>query len=129
RMTIKGTIRAGIESFACEADRRIEGTQVVRHTYGPSHSLLNRAVYDRHSDWLFSADHSYTSASLKIVPLAADSYGVTYSLSMTGNEVTFRFRPRYYQVHRGLRHFEPWNYDVWREPVAGWCSWFAYKTD
>jgi hypothetical protein len=44
---------------------------------------------------------------------------VTYALSMTGNEVTFRFRPRYYQVHRGLRYFEPWNYDVWKEPVAG----------
>jgi len=43
RMTIKGTIRAGIESFACEADRRIEGTQVVRHAYGPSHNLLNEA--------------------------------------------------------------------------------------
>jgi alpha-galactosidase len=127
-MTIKGTIRAGSESFACEADRRIEGTQVVRHTYGPSHSLLNRAVYDRQSDWLLSADHSYTSASLKIDPLEADSSGVTYALSMTGNEVTFRFRPRYYQLHRGLRYFEPWTYEVWKEPVAGWCSWFAYKT-
>jgi alpha-galactosidase len=128
RMTITGTIRAGKESFTCEADRRIEGTQVIRHTYGPSHSLLNRAVYDRQSDWLLSADQSYTSASLKIVPLAADSSGMTYSLSMTGNEVTFRFRPRYYQVHRGLRYFEPWKYEVWKEPVAGWCSWFAYKT-
>lgn len=129
RMKITGTIRAGIESFACEADRRIEGAQVVRHVYGPSHNLLNRAVYDRQSDWLLSADHSYTSASLKILPQSADSSGVTYSLSMTGNEATFRFRPRYYQGHRGLRYFEPWNYDVWKEPVAGWCSWFAYKTD
>jgi len=128
RMTIKGTIRAGIESFACEADRRIEGTQVVRHAYGPSHNLLNRAVFDRQSDWLLSADHSYTSASLKILPQSADSSGVTYALSMTGNEVTFRFRPRYYQKHRGLRYFEPWTYEVWKEPVAGWCSWFAYKT-
>jgi len=128
RMTISGSIRAGSESFACEADRRVEGTQVVRHAYGPSHNLLNRAVYDRQSDWLLSADQSYTSASLKIVPLAADSSGMTYSLTMTGNEVTFRFRPRYYQIHRGLRYFEPWTYSVWKEPVAGWCSWFAYKT-
>lgn len=127
-MKIKGTIRAGSESFGCEADRRIEGTQVVRHSFGPSHNLLNRAVYDRQSDWLLSADQSYTSSSLKIVPLAADSAGVTYDLSMTGNEVTFRFRPRYYQLHRGLRYFEPWNYQVWKDPVAGWCSWFAYKT-
>ncbi|MRR22447.1 hypothetical protein EG830_05640, partial [bacterium] len=128
RMTISGTIRAGKESFTCEADRRIEGTQVVRHTYGLSHSLLNRAVYDRESDWLLSADQSYTSASLQIVPAETDSAGITYDLSMTGNEVTFRFRPRYYQKHRGLAYFEPWTYEVWKEQVAGWCSWFTYRT-
>jgi len=128
RMNITGRIRAGKESFTCEADRRIEGTQIVRHTYGLSHSLLNRAVYDRQSDWLLSADQSYTSASLRIEPEAVDTTGITYALSMTGNEVTFRFRPRYYQKHRGLDYYEPWNYQVWKEPVAGWCSWFAYKT-
>ena len=128
RMNITGRINAGKESFTCEADRRIEGTQVVRHTYGLSHSLLNRAVYDRHSDWLLSADQSYTSASLRLEPEVADTAGISYALSMTGNEVTFRFRPRYYQKHRGLDYYEPWNYQVWKEPVAGWCSWFAYKT-
>lgn len=128
RMNISGIIRAGKESFTCEADRRIEGTQVVRHTFGLSHSLLNRAIYDRESDWLLSADQSYTSASLQIVPAETDSAGITYHLKMTGNEVTFRFRPRYYQKHRGLTYFEPWTYDVWKEQVAGWCSWFAYRT-
>ncbi len=128
RMNITGQIHAGPESFTCEADRRIEGAQVVRHTYGLSHSLLNRAVYDRDSDWLLSADHSYTSASLRIVPAHVDSSGITYYLTMTGNEVTFRFRPRYYQIHRDLSYYEPWTYQVWKEPVAGWCSWFAYRT-
>jgi len=127
-MNISGIIRAGKESFTCEADRRIEGTQVVRHTFGLSHSLLNRAVYDRRSDWLLSADQSYTSASLRIMPEVTDSTGITYEVRMTGNEVTFRFRPHYYQRHRGLTYYEPWTYDVWKEPVAGWCSWFAYKT-
>ncbi len=127
-MNISGIIRAGKESFTCEADRRIEGTQVVRHTFGLSHSLLNRAVYDRRSDWLLSADQSYTSASLRIAPEVTDSTGITYEVRMTGNEATFRFRPHYYQRHRGLTYYEPWTYDVWKEPVAGWCSWFAYKT-
>jgi alpha-galactosidase len=127
-MTLAGKIHAGGESFTCEADRRIEGTQVVRHTFGLSHSLLNRAVYDRESDWLLSADQSYTSSSLQIIPAQADSTGMTYDLKMTGNEVTFRFRPHYYQRHRGLSWYEPWTYKVWKEPVAGWCSWFAYRT-
>ena len=37
-----------------------------------------------------------------------------------------RFRPRFYQKHRGLRLFEPWTYEVWSKPIVGWCSWFAF---
>ena len=38
----------------------------------------------------------------------------------------FRFRPRFYQKHRGLQAFEPWTYVVWPRPIVGWCSWFAF---
>ncbi|MDH5705656.1 MAG: hypothetical protein OEZ45_06520, partial [Candidatus Aminicenantes bacterium] len=48
---VKGTIQAGLESFPCEADRRDSGLRIVRHSHGLSHSLLNRAVYDRSRDW------------------------------------------------------------------------------
>jgi alpha-galactosidase len=34
--------------------------------------------------------------------------------------------PQYYQKHRGLNYFNPASYSVWKKPVAGWCSWFAY---
>ena len=129
KFTVNGMIIGSDESFPCEADRRLEGTQVVRHAYGLSHNLLNRAVYDRHSDWLLSVDQSYTSSDLVLKPEKADTTGITYSIAIQGDEVTFRFRPRYYQQHRGLRYFEPWSYEVWKQPVAGWCSWYAYKTD
>lgn len=122
----EGMIFGGKESFACEADRRIEGAEIVRHCYGQSHSLLNRAVYNRDSDWLISADQSYTSSKLRIAPAESDSCRNNFSITVTGNEITFRFRPHYYQNHRGLKWFEPWTYEVWKKPVAGWCSWFAY---
>jgi hypothetical protein len=37
-----------------------------------------------------------------------------------------RFRPRYFQRHRGLKFFEPWTYALWSKPIVGWCSWFAF---
>ena len=128
-LNINGIINAGSESFACEADRRIEGTQVVRHVFGPSSSRLNRAVYDRSSDWLISADQSYTSSDYMITPQSGDSTVMHYSVSMKGSQLTLRFRPHYYQKHRGLKYFNPSAYKIWDKSVAGWCSWYAFKTD
>ena len=128
QLNISGLITAGKESFACEADRRIEGTQIVRHTYGPDRSKLNRAVYDRGKDWLLSVDQSYTSARMSITPGMSDSVSNSFAVVTQCDQVTFRFRPHYYQKHRGLSYFEPWKYKVWNKSVAGWCSWFAFKT-
>jgi alpha-galactosidase len=49
-----------------------------------------------------------------------------FSLKARGSEVILRFRPRFFQQHRGLLNFEPWTYRVWDEPIVGWCSWFAF---
>jgi alpha-galactosidase len=112
-VTLSGTVTGSENALACEAERRIDGPLVVRHASGPSHSLLNRAVYDRDADWLLSVDHF---VAVRIDPAADNS----------GGEIILRFRPHYYQVHRGLKYFEPWTYSIWQKPVVGWCSWFAY---
>ncbi|MCK7476284.1 MAG: hypothetical protein M0C28_00865 [Candidatus Moduliflexus flocculans] len=52
----RALLAAGPESFPCEADRRDRGPALVRHVSGVSRSLLNRAVYDRGRDWVFSVD-------------------------------------------------------------------------
>lgn len=123
---IRGEIAAGPEAFACEADRDPRRVGVVRHSVGPSRSLLNRAVYDRTGDWLLSVD---IFSQVTVAPAAAGVSESLFSLECRGREVIFRFRPRYYQKHRGLAFYEPWTYDVWRKPVVGWCSWFAFFAD
>lgn len=123
---IKGTLLASPESFPCEADRRDRGLRIVRHSYGLSHSLLNRAVYDRLRDWVFSIDHN---PRVKITPAKEEKSGRAYSVETSGREIVLRFRPRFYQKHRGLRFYTPWTYKVWPKPVVGWCSWFAYFQD
>jgi hypothetical protein len=117
---LKGVITGDEESIACESEPADEKAKVVRQVVGKSFSLLNNAVYDRREDWLLSCDRN--SSKITITP--ADNN--MYELSATGWEIVIRFLPQYYQKHRGLNYFNPASYSVWKKPVAGWCSWFAY---
>ena len=123
RARLSGTVSGGPESFPCEADRRDRGPAMVRHSSGLSRSLLNRAVYDRGSDWLLSVD---AGPRATVAPLEETQETRTFGLVAEGAEIVLRFRPRFYQIHRGLRFFEPWTYKAWPRPVAGWISWFAF---
>ena len=123
RVRLEATIAAGTASFPCEADRRDRGPAVVRHVSGTSRSRLNRAVYDRDRDWVLSVDAGPRAA---VDPLPGGASDRAYGLHVEGGEIVLRFRPRYYQAHRGLDFFEPWTYRVWPDPVAGWISWFAF---
>lgn len=123
QLTLNGTIAGSDESFPCVADRRPQGTEIVRHSFGLSRSQLNRAVYDRKRDWVISIDFQ---SQVRILPIEPFVEGHTFKLVVIGDEICIRFRPRYYQQHRGFSFFEPWTYRVWNKPVVGWCSWFAY---
>jgi hypothetical protein len=123
RVGLSGTVLGSPESFPCEADRRDRGPVMVRHSSGLSRSLLNRAVYDRLRDWAFSVDAGPRAA---VRPIKEGPASRLYGLEAAGGEIVLRFRPRFYQIHRNLRFFEPWTYKVWPRPVAGWISWFAF---
>ena len=117
------TVYGSPESFPCEAERKEDAPLIVRHSAGLSHSLLNRAVYDRRFDWLLSADFP---TGIEITPERLDYKTNGYLLEINGNSIILRFRPHYYQVHKGLGRFEPWTYSIKEGSVAGWCSWFAF---
>jgi hypothetical protein len=123
KVRLEGTLFAGPESFPCEADRRDRGPIMVRHVSGASRSLLNRAVYDRDRDWAFSID---AGPKASVRPLGGEPGVRQYGFEAEGGEIVVRFRPRFYQVHRGLEFFEPWTYKIWPHPVVGWISWFAF---
>jgi hypothetical protein len=123
RVRLAGTLFAGPESFPCEADRRDRGLVMVRHVSGTSRSLLNRAVYDRGRDWVVSIDAGPRAV---VSPLPSEQDVRQFGVAVEGREIVLRFRPRFYQVHRGLEFFEPWTYRIWPDPVAGWISWFAF---
>ena len=124
RLTLHGAVRAGAQAFAVATEPLPDGLAMVRNSVGPSDSRLNRAVYDRGSDWVLSVDEPTGVAITASPDDTGDS--TTFSLRATGSEIILRFRPRYYQKHRGLAEFRPWTYDVWRGSVAGWTSWYAF---
>ncbi|MBA4071328.1 MAG: hypothetical protein C0497_05745 [Gemmatimonas sp.] len=123
RLTLRGTVHASGDAFAVDADPREDGVPIVRNSVGPSYSLLNRGVYARDRDWLLSVDFP---ASVRITPVAGGD-STAFDLVADGYEITLRFRPRFYQKHRGLAHFEPWTYKTWPSSVAGWTSWYAFR--
>jgi alpha-galactosidase len=123
RVTLRGTIHGTRDAFAVDADPRENGVPIVRHSVGPSYNRLNRGVYARSGDWLLSLDFPSTA---QVTPVAGGD-SAAFAVEAVGGEVTLRFRPRYYQKHRGLAHYEPWTYSPWNRSAAGWTSWFAYR--
>ncbi len=123
RLTLTGTVHAGAQAFACATEPRANELAIVRNSVGPSESRLNRAVYDRASDWVLSVDEP---TAVTVTSLAGPGDSTAFALRATGSEIILRFRPRFYQKHRGLSYYRPWTYNVWHRSVAGWTSWFAF---
>ncbi|MFN8580005.1 MAG: hypothetical protein U0163_03380 [Gemmatimonadaceae bacterium] len=123
RVTLRAIVHGTRDAIAVDADPREDGVPIVRHSSGPSYNGLNRAVYARSGDWLLSVDFP---AAVHVTPVAGGDSSA-FELEASGFEVTLRFRPRYYQQHRGLTRYAPWTYQPWRRSMAGWTSWFAFK--
>jgi len=127
KIKIAGTVIGSEESFPCESDRPTDragqGPLIVRHASGIGRNLRNRAVYDRKWDWAFSVD---ANPKVAIAPTELKESQNSFSIDIEGYEIVLRFRPHFYQKHRGLEFFEPWTYKPWSQSVAGWISWFAF---
>lgn len=123
-LKLAATLSSSGESFATEAEPAEDSRPVVRHAVGNADNLRNRGLYDRQRDWLLTVDEP---ARVRVRALGVGDTVTRYELAADGAEITVRFRPRYYQRHRGLARFEPWTYRPWAHSVAGWTSWYAFR--
>ncbi|MBX7183776.1 MAG: alpha-galactosidase [Vicinamibacteria bacterium] len=124
RITLDLEVQGSADAIAVEADRTDSTLPIVRSSIGPSHNRRNRAVYDRARDWTVSID---AGAELALTPMATSAARASFRLQATGLEIVLRFRPRFYQKHRGLKYFQPWTYQPWKGSVTGWTSWYAFR--
>lgn len=94
---------------------------MVRTSHGLSNNLRNNAVYDRAFDWMLEAPEGTR------IRASRRTDGTTqFEMSIQANEVKLVFRPLYYQKHKNLTYFQPWTYRIYKDPVTGWSSWWAY---
>ncbi|HWC96973.1 MAG TPA: glycoside hydrolase family 36 protein [Candidatus Sulfopaludibacter sp.] len=123
---LHGSVTASPEAFAAEtlsaAQKRFA---YIRTSVGPSRNLRNNAIYDRRFDWELEGP---PDGATRIEPAAPTTDHLNFTVTAKGANLAFQFRPRYYQKHKNIPFFEPWTYQVRRESITGWCSWWAFRT-
>jgi len=126
-LKLDGEVTGSSEAFAAELDSAAQQTfKMVRNSVGPANNLRNNAIYDRNRDWVLS---NPDNGSTRIQFESNRAGKNIYRWSAMGKEISIHFRPLYYQKHKNLTYFQPWNYSVWKGSVTGWCSWWAYFSD
>lgn len=120
--TVKAIVNGSSEALAAETKGKAqENFALVRTSHGLSNNLRNNAIYDRNFDWMLEFPEG------TIIKAFQNNDGTTrFEVEVTAQNAEFIFRPRYYQKHKNLKYFEPWNYKVYKESITGWCSWWAY---
>jgi alpha-galactosidase len=125
-VTLRGRVTASPEAFPAEtlsaAQKRFP---YIRTSVGMSRNLRNNAVYDRRFDWELQGP---PDGATRIEPAAPETDHLTFDFTAKGADLTLQFRPRYYQKHKNIAYFEPWTYKIRQDSIAGWCSWWAFRT-
>lgn len=125
-LEIRAHVYASAEAIAAETRRgQQEKFPIVRTTIGStSENLRNNAVYDRYSDWCLEIQTS--KGFTRIVSQNSKAQEKLFLMEAEADSIRIIFRPLYYQKHKGITYFKPRSYKVWKEPVTGWSSWWAY---
>ena len=148
KLVLSGTVTGSGEAFPTETSGEAQKRfPLVRNSVDLSRNLRNNAVYDRRWDWLLAGPADGTtriqpnSRSAGVPPTSSangtsdavrvqsDRQTTAFAWECRGASLELVFRPRFYQKHRNVEKFEPWTYQVWKGPVTGYCTWWAYKYD
>ena len=122
RIHVELLVHGSSEALAAETRGAAQVTfPLVRTSHGLSNNLRNNAIYDRNMDWMLEAPEGTQIQSDRL-----RDGSTRFTLTFSAREAEIIFRPRYYQKHKNLPHFQPWTYQVYKESVTGWSSWWAF---
>ena len=142
---LAGTALTSDQGFPAETRSAAqERFPYIRNSVGLSRNLRNNALYDRRWDWELEGpgdggtqidplpscraeSPTAEGGCATPAPKGSAARGNQFGWSSSGSKIFLTFRPRFYQKHKNIAYFEPWNYDVWKDSIAGWCSWWAYR--
>jgi hypothetical protein len=119
-LRLEGLVTADGEAITAETRGPAqEKFPMVRTTSGGlSRNFRNNAVYDRTRDWMLEA----AIAGARLEPISPTQIQVT----CVGDEIVLTWKPRFYQRHKNIAYFRPWTYQVRKDSITGWCSWWAF---
>ena len=121
----KAVVNGSSEALAAETlGKAQQAFAMVRTSHGLSNNLRNNSIYDRNLDWMLQAPEGTVIQSHKNTEGA-----IRFELTFKNNQAELIFYPHYYQKHKNLPYYQPWTYKVYKEPVTGWSSWWAYFRD
>jgi len=127
KLVLRGTVTGSEEAFPAETESAAQKRfPYVRNSVGLSHNLRNNAVYDRRWDWVLAGP---ADGATRIQPEREEKQRITFTCESRGASLELVFRPRFYQKHKDIAHFEPWTYKAWKGSLTGYCTWWAYKGD
>ncbi len=124
-LVLRGTVIGSLEAFPAETQSEAQNRfAYVRNSVGLSRNLRNNAVYDRRWDWVLLGP---PDGATQIRPRPQGRQQRVFSWESRGSSLELVFRPRFYQKHKELEHFKPWTYNVWKDSLTGYCTWWAYR--
>jgi len=137
-LVLRGTVVGSAEAFPAETQgANRQRLPVIRTSVGLSRSLHNNGVYDRRWDWVLFGPGD--GATRILAEQAGKKHALTpglspkgrgergFDFSSRGASLELTFRPRFYQKHKPLPGFEPWTYEIWKDSVTGYCTWWPYR--
>jgi len=126
KLVLRGTVTGSEEAFPAETESAAQKRfPFVRNSVGLSRNLRNNAVYDRRWDWVLVGP---ADGATRIQPEREEKQRITFTWESRGASLELVFRPRFYQKHKDIAHFEPWTYKAWKGSMTGYCTWWAYKS-
>ncbi len=127
-LTLNVVISGSDQAIAAETSGQAQKNfSIVRTSHGQSTNRRNNAIYDRFGDWMIEMPGGATQITPQ--PQVDGSIQFQVTIEPKQNPVEITFRPRFYQKHKNIKHFEPQKYDIRKNSVTGWCSWWAYKNE
>lgn len=95
------------ERSACTTDPRAP----LAGSFGPAVAPFDDAIYDRADDWLLEVN----------MPVKRGRRGYEFN----SNGQPFELKTNYFRDHLGYFLWDR-SRPLWKDPIAGWCSWAAY---
>lgn len=113
----------------CMRPRRAKEGEAILGQVGKPLIYGANGLYDSDYDFLLSwTDRNWQWTDDHILEQEHGIFTAKLKVQLSNVPWLILFQPRYYKEHLGWRYYDPGKRRPNVTPIAGWCSWMAYRT-